>query len=125
MDQVMNQRSGIKGKTSGLFRLMAVLLVLIMSSMTVAEAAECASETQAVELISISDTGHSDEAPSQEDAGKHGICPHGHCHSGSVAAARLLGLDGLVDRASSGFSSNADQFALSAHSSRLKRPPRV
>ena len=121
----MTERSGITRKTSGLFRLMAVLLVLIMSSMTVAEAAECASEPQNAELMLISDAGHSDEAPSDNDAGKHGICPHGHCHNGSVTTERLLGFDGSVNLVSSSFSSNADQFALSAHSARLKRPPRV
>ncbi len=62
----MNERSGITRKMSGLFRLMAVLLVLIMSSMTVAEAAECVSEPQNAELMLISDAGHSDEAPSDD-----------------------------------------------------------
>ena len=121
----MHERGSNNRSISGLFRLMALLLVLVMSSMTVAEAAECVGEPQTAELMLVSDAGTPDEAPSQKDAGDHGICPHGHCHNGSATAARVLGFQGSVDLVNSSFSGNADQFALSAHSSRLKRPPRV
>lgn len=121
----MHERGSNDRRISRLFRLMAMLLVFVVSSVTVAEAAECVTEPQTAELMLVSDAGTPDEAPSQDDAGDHGICPHGHCHNGSATAARVMGFDGSADLLNSSFSGNADQFALSAHSSRLKRPPRV
>lgn len=121
----MNERSDINRKTSGLFRLMAVLLVLIMSSMTVAEAAECASDPQSAEFSFVSDTGNSDESPLQKDANDHGVCPHGHCHSAhhSVVPNSDNGVD--VSSSSLLFWPGDDSFVLSRHPFGLKRPPRA
>lgn len=102
----MHERGSDDRSISGLFPLMALLLVLVMSSMTVAEAAECVGEPQTAELMLVSDAGHSNEAPSQYDAGDQGICPHDHCPNGSVTAAQLLGFDRLLNLVSSRFSAH-------------------
>lgn len=125
MGITMNERSSMNRKTSGLFRLMAVLLVLIMSSMTVAEAAECASDPQSAELLLVSDTGNSDEVPSQNDANDHGVCPHGHCHSAHQSV--FPNSDGGVEVTSSSliFQPGDDSIAPSRGPFGLIRPPRA
>ena len=113
-------------KGSALLRGMALAFMFLVMGMNVADAAECApdaSYSEYTEIAAGSET--SDKIPAPEEQGKHGVCPHGHCHNGSVTAARAVNYDTSASLTNARFSSNADQFALSAHSSRLKRPPRV
>lgn len=122
----MIARSRSLSKGSALLRGMALALMILVMGMNVADAAECApdaSQSENIQTAAGSET--SSEIPAPEEQSKHGVCPHGHCHNGSVTAARVVNYDMSASLTNTSFPGEADQFALSAHSARLKRPPRA
>ncbi len=122
----MIARSLSLSKGSALLRSMAMVFMLLVMGMNVADAAECAPEASHSEITEIAAGSEtSDKIPAPEEQNKHGVCPHGHCHNGSVTAARVVNYDMSASLTNTSFHGEADQFALSAHSARLKRPPRA
>jgi len=112
-------------RTSALFRGFLLVLALMMLGTTVADAAECGSEFQNSEISATAlDAGSSNPTPDQNIPESHGVCQHGHCHHGNMATAGISGSD-LSERLVSDPHHNIDQWVLSAHVSRLKRPPRA
>ncbi len=104
---------------------MAVLLVLIMSGVTIAEAAECANDPQSAGLLLASDAGTPDEVPSQNDSNEHGICPHGHCHSANHSVVPNSDNGVEFSSASLMFQPADDSVAPSRNPFGLIRPPRA
>ena len=108
------------------FRLLMAALVVFMSGMTVAEAAECANETQSVEFTLAADASHnSDNVPAQDDGSDHGICPHGHCHNVSHSVVANSESEIANEVRGSFLKFNNDLIARSRYLSGLKRPPRA
>ena len=109
-----------------MIRGMALAFMLLVMGMNVADAAECAPDASESEVTEMANgTQTSDNIPAPEERSKLGVCPHGHCHNGSVTAARAVDCDMPAGLTNARFHGEIDQFALSARSSRLKRPPRV
>lgn len=100
-------------------------LVFLMSGMTVAEAAECSTEVQSSELqIEAAYDVSPSEVPDDTSDQEHGVCPHGHCHNGNSSTALSFDDKGVVSLKKSLEKPQSDVFALTAHTSRLIRPPR-
>jgi hypothetical protein len=105
---------------------MAIAFMLLVMGVNVADAAECTPDASESEVTGMANgTQTSDNIPAPEERSKLGVCPHGHCHNGSVTAARAVDCDMPAGLTNARFHGEIDQFALSARSSRLKRPPRV
>jgi hypothetical protein len=122
----MITRNLSQSKGSALLRSMALAFMLLVMGMNVADAAECAPDTSPSEITEIAASSEtSDKIPAPEEQSKHGVCPHGHCHNGSVTAVRAVNYDMSAELTNASFHGEADQFALSAHIARLKRPPRA
>jgi len=112
-------------RTSAFFRGLLLVLAFMMLGTTVADAAECGTEFQNSEIsMSVLDEGSSNQTPDQNIPENHGVCQHGHCHHGNMVTAGISGSD-LSERVESDPHHNVDQWLLSAHTSRLKRPPRA
>ena len=111
---------------STLLRGMVLIFMLLVMGMNVADAAECAPDAPQSEISEIAAGSEtSDEIPTPEEQSKHGVCPHGHCHNGSVTPVGEANHDNSAILTNAKFDGEAEQFALSAHSARLKRPPRA
>ena len=122
----MITRSLSLSKGSALLRGMALAFMLLIMGMNVADAAECAPDAAQSEVSEMAvGPQTSDSIPAPEEQNNHGVCPHGHCHNGSVTATRVANCDTSASLTNDSFHDEADQFALSAHISRLKRPPRA
>ena len=101
-------------------------LVILMSGMTVAEAAECASDIQpsAFQTEAALDASPS-ETPDNTVEQEHGVCPHGHCHNSNNSTAASFDDKIAISLNTSLQKPQSDTIALSSNTSRLKRPPRA
>ncbi len=113
-------------KTSPLLRSMLFAFMLLIMGANAADAAECGPEITAFEVVQISSADETpDPQPVQNDQQNHGVCPHGHCHSGNMAIAGNDSSGKIPDVMLNKHHSYSEEYAPSAHIARLKRPPRV
>jgi len=109
-----------------LLRSILLAFMLLIMGANAADAAECGPEVAALEMVQISGVDETpDSQPTQNDQQKHSVCPHGHCHNGNMAIAGNGSPSKIPDVMQSKHRSYSEEYALSAHTSRLKRPPRA
>ncbi|VAV90899.1 hypothetical protein MNBD_ALPHA04-796 [hydrothermal vent metagenome] len=122
----MSTQGVSSAKGSQLLRGILFAFMLLVMGVNAADAAECGPEVTAFEIVQISGADETpDPQPVQNEQQKHGVCPHGHCHSGNVAIAGNDSPGKTPDVISAKHHSYSEDYALSAHIARLKRPPRV
>ena len=122
----MTLRNTLLSEGSILLRSVLLAFMLLIVGTNAADAAECGPEVTGVELVQISDADETpDQQPAPDDQQKHSVCPHGHCHNGNLAVADNDSSEQTLGVMRSRHHSHSEEYALSAHISRLKRPPRA
>lgn len=102
--------------------IVTVLLMAVVVTLPVLEAAACSSEStthQSGALVGPMDTQHGD------DDGQHGLCVHSHCHHSSATVLPDFAVDRGIDLRQHLVLMHAQVLQASAAVDGLMRPPRI